>query len=138
MRANWNANAMRWVRFNFIGLLGVAVQMASLAVLTRRGMPYLPATVLAVEITVLHNFVWHELYTWRDRPSTDVLLRLVRFHLGNGAISLLGNTFIMWLLVGCARAPILAANAISIITLSVVNFLVSDRLVFREASETRA
>ena len=29
-------------------------------------MNYLLATALAVEISVLHNFVWHERYTWPD------------------------------------------------------------------------
>jgi putative flippase GtrA len=28
---------------------------------------YLVATVIAVEMAVLHNFVWHEQFTWADR-----------------------------------------------------------------------
>ena len=33
------------------------------------GIGYLLATVLAVEITILHHFVWHECFTWSDRAA---------------------------------------------------------------------
>ena len=29
---------------------------------------YMAATALAVEPAVLHNFVWHEMYTWKHLP----------------------------------------------------------------------
>ena len=94
MKITW-----RWLRFNAVGVMGFAVQLLVLGVLVSGlGLHYLPATGLAVEAAVLHNFVWHEVWTWRDRPSsafTVRLKRLFRFHLANGAASLAGNLILM-------------------------------------------
>ena len=85
----------RWLAFNGVGLLGVGVQLGLVALLVHGcGVSDLLATAIAVEMTVLHNFVWHQHWTWRDRPSAtarDVAGRLVRFHLLNGTVSLGGN-----------------------------------------------
>jgi len=94
---------------------------------------YLLATGLAVESAVLHNFVWHERWTWRDRRTAKrsrVWGRLIRFHLANGALSLLGNLVFMRILVESGGLDYLPANLASIALCSVLNFLVSDRFVF--------
>jgi hypothetical protein len=81
----WRATALRWLKFNLVGGLGIAVQLAVL--LGLKGgfhLSYLPATALAVETAVVHNFLWHERYTWSDRvqPSWRASLpRLLRFNL---------------------------------------------------------
>jgi len=64
----------RWCRFNFVGAIGMGVQLGSLALLNQ-GMPghYLVVTALALEITLLHNFAWHVGYTWRDRSDPQGL-----------------------------------------------------------------
>src|ERR1035438_3026162 len=57
----------RWWRFNLVGIGGFALQLGMLWVLARLfGVHYLIATALAVEIAVLHNFAWHEAWTWRN------------------------------------------------------------------------
>ena len=129
---------MRWLKFNFVGALGIGVQLAVLATLTALGLGYLSATALAVEAAVLHNFLWHERMTWRERatPLRPMLGRLLRFHLANGLISLLGNLLLMRLLVGAMHLPVLWANLAAIGACGVVNFLVSDRLVFVAAEGT--
>ena len=48
--------------------MGVAAQLAALAFFNRvLGLGALIATAAAVETAVLHNFIWHERYTWADR-----------------------------------------------------------------------
>jgi len=45
---------------------------------------YLAATAIAVEAAVVHNFVWHEWFTWGDRVRASwsrSLPRLLRFNL---------------------------------------------------------
>lgn len=62
----------RWLVFNVVGGLGVVVQLSALAALTlEAGMHYLLATGLAVEIAVVHNFIWHQCWTWRDRAGRE-------------------------------------------------------------------
>ncbi len=127
----------RFAAFNAVGAAGVALQLATLAVLVRVfGWHYLPATAAAVEVAILNNFVWHQRWTWKDRPCAtrqSSTIRLVRFHALNGAISLAGNLLLMTLLTGALRLDPIAANAVAIIACSLLNFAASERLVFRSA-----
>jgi len=123
----------RWLKFAAVGALGIGVQLAVLAGLVRLGVNYLLATGLAVELTVLQNFWWHQRFTWADRRHTQraqTFQRLLRFHLSNGAISMIGNLLLMRLLVGSLRIPVMAANLATIASCSLANFLASDRWVF--------
>ena len=123
---------MRFLRFNGVGVAGFALQLALLAALLFAGFHYLVATALAVEAAVLHNFAWHERWTWRDRPATgrSRLARLWRFHALNGLVSLVGNVALMRVLVGAFGMPAIPANLIAVLACSLVNYLASDRLVF--------
>ena len=125
---------MRFFKFNSIGVAGFVLQIASLALLLRLGASYLVATALAVEIAVLHNFFWHERWTWRDRPAAGRgrLARFWRFHALNGLISLVGNVLMMRLLVGAFELPPIPSNLIAVLTCALVNYFASDRLVFEK------
>lgn len=114
----------RWCRFNAVGAMGMAVQLAALALLNRwSGGHYLASTVAALELTLVHNFLWHLGYTWRDRrEASSLAAQFVRFHLSNGMVSLLGNLALMPMLVGGARLPVLVANSIAILVCSLANF----------------
>ena len=129
------ASAVRWMKFNFVGAIGIVGQLGMLMFLTEvLRVEYMIATALAVESAVLHNFVWHERFTWADRSSRrwpDVSLRFLRFNLTTGAVSIGGNVLLMRLLVGQLHLRPLVANLASIALCSLVNFLVSDRWVFR-------
>lgn len=125
----------RWLSFNGVGLLGVFVQLTTLGALVHLAdVHYLAATAIAVEIAVLHNFAWHQRWTWRDRPSRSdraTLARLGRFHLLNGTVSMIGNLGLMAILTGGLGMDPVPANAIAIVSCSVVNFIGSEALVFR-------
>ncbi len=83
---------------------------------------------------MLHNFAWHCRYTWRDRPGSprDTLFRFLRFHLGNGLISIAGNLVLMRLLAGGLGLHYLVANAIAIAVCSFANFAAGEWFVFRK------
>ena len=127
----------RWTAFNLVGLIGVAVQLTVLALLIHvGGWNYLAATAVAVELAVLHNFAWHQRWTWKDRQSASLrhtVIRLIRFHALNGTVSLAGNLAITAALTGWLHMEPVLANAIAIVACAVVNFAGSDRLVFRSA-----
>ena len=124
----------RWLKFNLVGALGIAVQFAALYLLKAVfHCNYLVATALAVEAAIIHNFVWHEQFTWSDRVQVSWRYssrRLLRFNCTTGAVSILGNIAFMEILVGCAGLNYLFANGISIALCSVTNFLVSEEWVF--------
>ncbi len=63
---------VRWCKFNFVGGIGIGVQFAALfLVKSVLHFNYLAATAIAVEAAVVHNFVWHEQFTWVDRTRSD-------------------------------------------------------------------
>lgn len=122
---------LRWLRFNLVGVIGMAVQLTTLAALNRLfSGHYLWASALAIELTLLHNFLWHERFTWRDRLRTSRPLQLLRFHLSNGAVSMLGNLILMRLLIHTAHLRLLVANIIAILACSIANFFLSDTWAF--------
>ncbi|HLJ77292.1 MAG TPA: GtrA family protein [Acidobacteriaceae bacterium] len=122
---------VRWLRFNFVGVIGAIVQLGALGVLDRamHGR-YLLATAAALEVTLLHNFIWHVRYTWRDRRPDAFFGALVRFHFSNGLVSMGGNLILMRALVQELRLPVLLANGVAIVSCSAVNFLLGDAWVF--------
>jgi putative flippase GtrA len=125
---------LRWGKFNLVGAMGMAVQLAALALFNRwMSGRYLYASAAAIELTLLHNFLWHSQYTWRDRCERSSRLRqLVRFHLSNGLVSMLGNLALMQLLVHQARLPLLVANIIAILCCSMANFCLGNNWAFAE------
>ena len=126
---------LHWVKFNLVGLLGFALQTGVLFVLTHvtPQVSYLAATATAVELAVLNNFVWHQRWTWKDRPSLtikDTLRRLVKFNLTSGLFSIIGNLVFMSLLVGRLGLAIGPANLTSVVACSIVSFVLADRIAF--------
>ena len=77
-------------RFVTVGAIGFVLQLGALALLTQAvRWPYEPATALAVALAVLHNFWWHERWTWRDRTATGGLAgRIARYYVTTGATSI--------------------------------------------------
>jgi putative flippase GtrA len=129
---------VRWLRFNAVGLAGALVQLACLALLIYgAGMHYLPAALLSVEAAVLHNFAWHQRWTWKDRPLAaggGWAARFWRFQALNGAVSLAVNSGAMLALAGTAGFHPVAAGLLGIVLASFVNFAASHALVFRRAA----
>jgi putative flippase GtrA len=125
----------RWLVFNAVGAMGIVVQLGTLlALMSGLKLSYLPATGIAVEAAVLHNFFWHERWTWSDRTGSSessFMHRFLGFHLTNGALSIAGNLILMRFFIEELGLKYLCANALAIAMCAILNFLASDRLVFR-------
>jgi putative flippase GtrA len=122
--------AARGAKFYAVGALGIVVQLAALAMFKDGlGLPYLWATALAVEVAVVHNFLWHDRWTWRDRAGGWGAF--VRFNLTTGLVSIAANLVLMRLLVGTAGLHHLWANLVAVAVASVANFLAAEFVAFR-------
>ena len=123
---------MRFGRFGVVGAGGAVLQVA-LFMLAARWLPAAGAAAVAVESAVLHNFLWHERFTWRDRARAgrrQRARRLWRFHATNGMVSSAGNAAVVWLLARQCGVPPLVAQAAAIAVCAPVNYLVADRWVY--------
>ena len=121
--------ARRFGRFNLVGVAGFILQLGLLHILTRwTPWPLAVSVAVAVLVTVSHNFAWHVRYTWPG--STDRwFVRWLAFAGSNGVVSLVTNLIVTTALAR-AGVPVLAANVVAVCTAALLNFLVSDRLVF--------
>jgi putative flippase GtrA len=123
---------MRWLKFNTVGMGGATVQLCVLWLLQHfTSIAYIPAVILAVEVAILHNFVWHEAWTWRGKPIRDRWWRLLRFHVGNGFFSILSNVVLTYVYKEIVGLPLVAANFAAIVTAALLNFWIAQAWVFR-------
>ena len=105
----------RFVRYSVIGASGAAVSMVLLWWLKGVGhLGTLAAGAIAIECAILHNFIWHEAWTFRDRKLHAPGLRerwgrLVRFHCVCGVGASL-QLALLWLLADGCHWHYLAAN----------------------------
>jgi dolichol-phosphate mannosyltransferase len=123
----------RWIKFNAVGAAGFIVQIGAVWLSVELGkMSYVVATLVATEIAVIHNFVWHVRWTWIDRPATSMRIcrRFAHFNLTNGAVSLAGNASLVALLSDWMMVPYVAANVAGIAVCCILNFLLSELFVF--------
>jgi putative flippase GtrA len=132
----------RWTAYNAVGALGIAVQLGTLMLLVRvAGWQYLWATAAAVEAAVLHNFVWHQRWTWRDRPAASWrsrASRFARFQMFNGFISLCGNLLLMRIFNAIPGVNPILANVAAISACAALNFTASNVAVFRPVASVLA
>lgn len=119
-----------------VGGLGFAIQLAVLSILIAIAHWSWPlATIAAVESAIVHNFFWHERWTWSDRFHCltwfERARRFVRFNVATGVTSIAGNVAVMTVLVGALHMPAIAANVVAVGVMSAANFVLADRWVFR-------
>ena len=131
----------RPARFAWVGAGGFVVQTGVLYALAAAGVTYPLATAIAVEAAILHNFFWHERWTWADRLEPVAGLkthgygwtRLLRFNGATAVVSVAGNVALMALLVERVGLPLLPASLASVLILSALNYTTADRLIFPAA-----
>ncbi|GAB4108275.1 MAG: hypothetical protein Kow001_04630 [Acidobacteriota bacterium] len=130
---------IRFARFHLVGLAGFTLQLSVLKVLIGAfEWPTEAAVIVAVEAALLHNFFWHQTWTWGDRgtDSHGVWFRFLRFHGANGLVSLAGNAALTWAGVRWCRMPPVAANATAVGLCSLINCWLGDRWVFSAPGRT--
>jgi len=128
----------RFVRFNAVAAMGLAVQLTTLWLLLRMGVHYAPATAAAVAAAVVHNLAWHMSWTWRDRAPRGSRRALVVLKLGagQGGVSLAGNLALMPVFVTLLHLPPLVANVLAVAACGVASFG-WGRVCFPEAKRPR-
>jgi len=74
----------RFLKFSVVGASGVIVNLGLLWFLTSIvGIYYVISNIIAVEISIITNFILNDLWTWRDRRTgglTATLKRLAAFN----------------------------------------------------------
>src|SRR5262245_51358502 len=128
-----DAASSRPMAFLAVASGGFLIQTAVVALLTHgAAVSAEVATAIGVELAVLHNFLWHERWTWSDRfdSARSRLRRFVTYQLATGAVSLAGNVVVVAAAVRAFDLDATMANVLAVVAMSVANFLIADRWVF--------
>jgi dolichol-phosphate mannosyltransferase len=70
-----------FIKFGVVGAIGVVVNEGLLFLFQSAGVYFLVAGAVAIEISILSNFVLNDLWTFKDRRSGTAASRLVKFNL---------------------------------------------------------
>jgi putative flippase GtrA len=112
--------------------LGAVVQALVVVAATWAGCSPVTATILGIEAAILHNFAWHDRWTWGDRPRPESrVARLVRYNLAMAGTSLLVGAAVTWMVVAGFGWSVLPANAVAVAVAALANYVTSDRVIFR-------
>jgi dolichol-phosphate mannosyltransferase len=120
------------MRFLTVGISGLVVNMALLAVMTEFfGLHYMLSAVLATQGSTIWNFGLTEHWVFSDRQQArGRILRLVFFLCMNNAAFLLRGPMI-YLLTDRLGMYYLLSNLISLVALTIVRYGVADNLIWK-------
>ncbi len=127
---------VRFLKFCLVGFSGVFVNMAVFSLLDQKGFYYVLAAVIAFLAAVSNNFFWNNSWTFKDRCGEKSSLkgRYASFFVISAAC-LLGNLFILVLLVEKCEWPHQMAQITSILVMSVANFFGQNIITFGAKKE---
>lgn len=119
------------IKFGLTGVSGILVNMGVLYLLTHPfGINYKIASPIAIEISILSNFLINNYWTWRDKSSGTFLKKLVKYHT-TAAISGVINYVILIVLTEHFALHFMLSNFVGIGVGSVINFLLNNFWTFK-------
>lgn len=132
-QARWAA-LLRMVGFGAVGATGIVVNTLALWFgYHSLGINHLVAAALATECSTTWNFLLIDALVYRGRGQGRMPARATRFFLLNNLL-LLGRLPVLQLLVVWGMG-VLTANAVTLVALFLLRFVISDRVIYGKASE---
>lgn len=90
-----NLHKIDFVRFCFVGALGFLINFGLLALLYKHWhLNVFVAQLIASEIALFHNFVWHHNWTYKNRTNKSIKNLLIQFHASSWS-AILGSAAIV-------------------------------------------
>jgi putative flippase GtrA len=134
VRLSLRANG-RLTRFLVVGAIGFVVNNGLMAALIEGfGIYYLVAAVAATLATALWNFVFTELWVFRDRNRVGFRSRRLLGYLALTGVGLLLRSPLLFALTTVLGLHYLASNVLSIAALTGIRYALSARWIWRPSS----
>jgi len=127
------------VKFGLVGLSGIAVNTAALAIVTGiGGHHYVLGTVVATQASTTYNFAMTNRFVFREDGDHrfGMVARYLQFSAVNNSMLLLRVPIIVVLTT--MGLHYLVSNIVSLVALFLVRFVVADRVIWRRAPSSRA
>ncbi|RQW06719.1 phospholipid carrier-dependent glycosyltransferase [candidate division KSB1 bacterium] len=123
----------RFLKFALVGGTGVIVNNGVLWLLAEfTTLPFYLCSFIAIELSILTNFLLNDAWTWRDKREGHLLSRLYRYNASTAFSSLFINMTVLLFLKEWLGMPYLLANLIGIGCGVVFNFLANSVWTYGE------
>jgi dolichol-phosphate mannosyltransferase len=128
----------RMARFAAVGALGTVVNLTVMALLVHGvfDVNYVLASVVAAELSILHNFLMQERFVFRDMRQGRWFRRFAQF-LGFNNLEALVRVPILVLLVEVLGLGAVLGQALLLAVAFVGRFLFTSRVIYRPRRHTR-
>ncbi len=123
----------RMLRFGVVGLSGVVVNQGLLMLLHGTfAAPLLLSSIIAIEVSILTNFLLNHTWTWRlPLREPGLIRRAVQYHAAAVMAAFAGNVIILMSAVELFGVDYRIANLVGIAVGTVLNFTASEVWIFR-------
>ncbi len=138
-RLGWiEGDIKRFIKFCTVGASGAGVNLGLLAFFVEVvGLYETLAVVISYEISILNNFIWNELWTFRDKRASaggSVLSRAIKFNLVSlGGFSI--NLAVFALLFNLFGVFYIISEAVAILSAMLWNFFANLKWTWRARHE---
>ncbi|RKZ33924.1 hypothetical protein DRQ33_03240 [bacterium] len=125
----------RLIKFCIVGITGVAVNMGLLALFREIfKFPIWLASPIAIEMSIISNFLLNDVWTWNDRRYRTMWGRLWRYHLSIGITAFGLNYPILLIMTYIFGVPYLLSNLVGICISALANFLLNHLWTYKDKS----
>jgi dolichol-phosphate mannosyltransferase len=125
----------RILKFSVVGVSGVLVNMGMLYILTEYfDILYFISSFLAIELSIISNFILNDIWTWGDRQKKKFLHRIIQYHISVGLTAIFANWLILLLLTEVFGVYYLISNLVGISVGMFSNYILNDVWTFRKKS----
>ena len=127
---------VRVLKFAVVGLSGIVVNMAVLFFCTEiLKIIYWISSIIAIEISIITNFMLNDVWTWKERSKKRLLHRITQYHISVGFTAIVFNWLLLILLTEIFNVYYLLSNLIGILVGTASNFVLNDLWTFRKSSD---
>jgi len=89
---------LRLLKFMIVGGLGTLVN-EGVFILTARDMPIFFSLGLAIELSIIFNFILNDIWTFKDKRVGSFIKRLLKFHMSSASGGIIQYTVVISIIV---------------------------------------
>jgi len=130
-----DSGVRRFIKFCLVGASGVLVNMGLLWLFTEVvGLFYLVSAAIAIETSIINNFILNDIWTFRDRRAPGMAARLVRLLKFNlvSAVGIGINMGVLWTCTEVLGIYYLLSNLCGIAAAMLWNFIINLSWTWRQ------
>jgi dolichol-phosphate mannosyltransferase len=125
----------RFLKFAIVGGSGVIVNMGLLFILSEFfHIHYIISSIIAIETSIILNFVLNDIWTWADRAKKTFIQRFIQYHIAVGVTAILVNWILLIFLTEIVGLYYLVSNLIGIGAGTLANYVINDLWTFNKKS----